>query len=161
MIFPVVIHKDKRSDYGVTVPDLPGCFSAGETLQDALTMAREAIELHLEGLIAEGQLIPAPGSIDQHAANPDFKGGTWALVAIDESNLRVQSVRINITLPERTLAAMDSYASKIGETRSGLISHAVVAYMGRTHDELPKAKRGRPTRRGRVLIAKPAKQKTK
>ena len=74
MIFPAVIHKDKRSDYGVTVADLPGCFSAGETLQAALTRAREAVELHLEGLIAEGQLIPTPGSIDQHARNPDFQG---------------------------------------------------------------------------------------
>ena len=54
MIFPIVIHKDANSDYGVTVPDLPGCYSAGETLDETLAWTREAIELHLEGLIAEG-----------------------------------------------------------------------------------------------------------
>jgi predicted RNase H-like HicB family nuclease len=36
MRYPVVIHKDLDSDYGVTVPDLPGCFSAGTTLDEAL-----------------------------------------------------------------------------------------------------------------------------
>jgi predicted RNase H-like HicB family nuclease len=43
MRYPVVIHKDKTSDYSVSVPDLPGCFSAGDTLEDALTHAVEAI----------------------------------------------------------------------------------------------------------------------
>ena len=50
MRYPVVIHKDPESDYGVTVPDLSGCFSAGETLDEALLEVVEAIECHLEGL---------------------------------------------------------------------------------------------------------------
>ena len=50
MRYPVVIHKDHNSDYGVTVPDLPGCFSAAETMDEALREAVEAIECHLEGL---------------------------------------------------------------------------------------------------------------
>ena len=41
MIYPIVLHKDKDSDYGATVPDLPGCFSAGATLDEALEMNRE------------------------------------------------------------------------------------------------------------------------
>ncbi len=53
MIIPIVIHKDADSDYGATVPDLPGCFSAGETLDETLAMAKEAIELHMEWLITE------------------------------------------------------------------------------------------------------------
>ena len=62
MNYPVVIHKDRKSDYGVSVPDLPGCVSAGATVDDALAMAREAIELHLEGLIEEGsEVIEAEG----------------------------------------------------------------------------------------------------
>jgi len=36
MHYPIVVHKDSESDYSVTVPDLPGCFSAGETLDEAL-----------------------------------------------------------------------------------------------------------------------------
>ena len=48
MNYPIVIHKDPDTDYGVTVPDLPGCFSAGSTIDEALWMARGAIELYLE-----------------------------------------------------------------------------------------------------------------
>ena len=62
MRYPVLIHKDSDSDYGVTVPDLPGCFSAGESIEEALAMAGEAIELHLEGMKAEGYPIPTPST---------------------------------------------------------------------------------------------------
>ena len=55
MRYPVVVHKDPHSDYGVTVPDLPGCFSAGETLDEALQEVVEAIEAHLEGLLLDGE----------------------------------------------------------------------------------------------------------
>jgi predicted RNase H-like HicB family nuclease len=81
MNYPVVLHKDSDSDYGVTVPDLPGCFSAGKTVDEALAMAKEAIELHLEGLIDEGQPVPRPGSIEHHRENSAYSGGTWATVA--------------------------------------------------------------------------------
>ena len=42
--YPVVIHKDNNSDYGVTVPDLPGCFSAGSSIEEALQQVKEAVE---------------------------------------------------------------------------------------------------------------------
>ncbi len=58
--YPVVIHKDKDSDFGVTVPDLPGCFSAGVSVEDALKEAREAIECHLEGLLLDGEPLLRP-----------------------------------------------------------------------------------------------------
>ena len=138
MNYPVVIHKEKRSDYGVTVPDLPGCFSAGKTLDEALSMAQEAIELHLEGMIDEGLPVPAPSSIEAHQRNADFSDGTWAVVSIDQSTLRVRAKRINITVPERILDAVDRYAHERGETRSGLLVRAVSEYMGR-------GKRARPT----------------
>ncbi|MDP6038920.1 MAG: type II toxin-antitoxin system HicB family antitoxin, partial [Candidatus Latescibacteria bacterium] len=54
MQYPVVIHKDDDSDYGVTVPDLPGCFSAGDTIEDALAQGAEAVLCHIEGLMIDG-----------------------------------------------------------------------------------------------------------
>jgi len=80
--YPIVIHKDKKSDYGVTVPDLPGCFSAGSTMDEAMAMAREAIELHIEGLIDEGMPIPDPTAIERLRRNADYAGGIWAVVEI-------------------------------------------------------------------------------
>ena len=131
MRYPVVIHKDKSSDYGVTVPDLPGCFSAGDTLEDALTQAVEAIECHLEGLLLDGDEIPPAQSVETHLKNRDYAGGTWALVSVDLSRLASKAKRINITLPERVLALVDEQAKREGETRSGLLARAALDYIGR------------------------------
>lgn len=148
MQFPVVLHKDKSSDYGVTVPDLPGCFSAGRSVDEALSMAKEAIEVYLEQLIEDGKTMPLPGRIEQHQRNSDYRGGTWAFVSIDQSSLRVTAKRINITLPERVLDAIDRFAEGSGETRSGLLARAATEYIGRAEDvALTSAKRRQKSRK--------------
>jgi predicted RNase H-like HicB family nuclease len=131
MRYPVVIHKDKKSDYGVTVPDLPGCFSAGDTMEDALTNTVEAIECHLEGLLLDGDEIPQAQPVEAHLKNKNFAGGTWALVSVDLSRLASKTKRINITMPERVLSLVDEQARREGETRSGLLARAVMEYIGR------------------------------
>ena len=134
MRYPVVIHKDPKSDYGVTVPDLPGCFSAGETLDEALLEVVEAIECHLEGLLLDGESVSMPQSVEHHQSNPDYSDGVWALVTIDLAKLSGKSKRVNVTLPERVLKLMDKYASDNGETRSGLITQAALEYIASHED---------------------------
>jgi predicted RNase H-like HicB family nuclease len=129
MRYPVVVHKDPKSDYGVTVPDLPGCFSAGETLDEALLQVVEAIECHLEGLLLDGEPIPAPQTVEYHHSNPDYSGEIWAFVTVDITKLSGKTRRVNITLPERVLNLMDRYADEHGETRSRLIAEAAIAYI--------------------------------
>jgi predicted RNase H-like HicB family nuclease len=129
MRYPIVIHKDKKSDYGVTVPDLPGCFSAGSTMDEALTMAKEAVELHLEGLIEEELPIPDPSPIERHKRNSDCAGGVWAVVEVDAADLRTRAKRVNITMPQRVLDSIDRYAASEGETRSGLLVKAATTYI--------------------------------
>ncbi len=146
MNYPVVIHKDRKSDYGVSVPDLPGCVSAGATVDEALAMVREAIELHLEGMIEEGGVIPLATTIEKLRADParreDWADGTWAIVNIDETTLRVKIARVGITMPQRVLDAIDRHAKSNGETRSGLLARAAVRYIGRDAGTMPEAKRG-------------------
>lgn len=129
MRYPIVIHKDVDSDYGVTVPDLPGCFSAGESLDEALKSTVEAIECHIEGLLTDEEEIPSPTAIETHRENPDFADGIWALVDIDLSKLSGKSRRVNITIPERILSQIDNFASRHGESRSGLITTATLEYI--------------------------------
>lgn len=124
MRYPVVIHKEPDSDYGVTVPDLPGCFSAGDTIDEALVQAVEAIECHIEGLMVDEEPVPSPQSIEHHQQNPLYSNGIWALVTVDLTKLSGKSRRVNITLPERLLTLMDQYASQHDITRSGLIAQA-------------------------------------
>lgn len=129
MRYPVIIHKDHDSDYGVTVPDLPGCFSAGETMDDALQQVVEAIECHIEGLMLDGDTVPMPTSLESHKDNPEFADGVWALVSVDLAKLSGKSRRVNITLPERILSMMDDYAAQRGETRSRFIAEAALEYI--------------------------------
>ena len=75
------------------MPDLPGCFSAGSTIDEAIEMAREAIELHLEGLIEDGERVPEPRSIEAHRMTHQYRGGTWAVVSVAPSRLRVRPTR--------------------------------------------------------------------
>ena len=60
MRYPVIVHKDGGSDYGVTVPDFPGVFSGGETLDEALANVQDAIETFYEGEEVEGLPDPSP-----------------------------------------------------------------------------------------------------
>ena len=79
MIYSIVIHKDPDSDYGVSVPDLPGCFSVGTTLDEALENAKEAIECHIEGLLIDGETVPAPQKLEVHQSNEEWSGGRGRL----------------------------------------------------------------------------------
>ena len=83
MKYPVVIHHEPGSAYGVTVPDIKGCFSAGETIDEALNNTQEAINSHLEILAEDGVVAPSASSIETLQANLDYEGGVWAYVEID------------------------------------------------------------------------------
>jgi predicted RNase H-like HicB family nuclease len=124
MRYPVVIHKDSDSDYGVTVPDLPGCFSAGETLDEALEMVHEAMECHIEGILLDGESLPEARPIEHHQNNPEFAHGVWALVELDLSRLEDTTERVNITLSRRVLTLIDEAAKRAGESRSGFLARA-------------------------------------
>ena len=134
MLFPIVIHKDDESAYGVSVPDLPGCFSAGDTFEEAIESAREAIACHLEGLLLDDEPVPAKTPFEAHRANKDYEDGTWAVVAIDISKLSSKAKRVNITVPARVLAIVDKAAAREGETRSGLLVRAALSYLERRSD---------------------------
>jgi predicted RNase H-like HicB family nuclease len=131
MHYAIVIHKDEGSDYGVTVPDLPGCFSAGATLDETLDMAREAIGCHIEGLLFDGEAIPEPRPLEEHQANPDYAGGIWAVVEVDLAALDDKAERVNITLPRRVLTLIDRHAAAHHESRSGFLARAALAAIKR------------------------------
>ena len=124
MHFPVVLHSDDGVRYGVTVPDLPGCFSAGDTFDEALASVVEAIDLHLEGITEDGGDVPLVRTIGEHRANPDYADGVWAAVEVDVSRFDGCAEKINITVPRKLLAKIDTHAKSHGATRSGFLADA-------------------------------------
>lgn len=134
MFYSIVIHKDPDTAYGVTVPDLPGCFSAGDTMQEAIQNAVEAVECHVEGILIENEELPIPKDMEQYVSQEDYQGGTWALVEVDLSKLGGKTQRVNITLPERILGKIDYFTKNTNQSRSGFLADAALEYID-SHSE--------------------------
>ena len=123
MHYPIAIEVgDDSHAFGVVVPDLPGCFSAGDTLEEAITEAQEAIAAWMEGEIDAGRSIPLPSPLATLQGRREHKGWAWALAHIDPARFDDTIERINITLPRRVLTKIDAAARSAGETRSGYIA---------------------------------------
>ena len=124
MRYPVVIEPGTESTaHGVVVPDLPGCFSAGDTLEEALANAEEAIAAWIDAALDAEQDIPPPSSIDAlRTHHKAWRQWIWALVQVDPAAMDDTAERVNISLPRRVLRRLDRMASNHGETRSGFIA---------------------------------------
>jgi predicted RNase H-like HicB family nuclease len=61
--YVALVHKDEGTSYGVSFPDVPGCISAGDTLEEALANAAEALAGHLALMKADGDVLPPPRSV--------------------------------------------------------------------------------------------------
>lgn len=121
MLYPVYVHKDKDSAFGLTVPDLPGCFAAADEPAGIPSAAQEAVEVHYGN---DAEPITAPTGADQWAGSKDFKGGSWMLVDIDLAKVRDKAVRVNVSMSEALLQRIDQYASKRRISRSAFLAAA-------------------------------------
>lgn len=108
MLYPVAIEKGSESEaFGVQVPDIAGCFSAGDTFEEALENVKQAIAGHLEILAEDGEEIPLASSIDRFMNAEDYKGLIWAIVDVDVSRYLGKAKKINVTLPSRLIQLID------------------------------------------------------
>ena len=123
MKYPIAIELgDDAHAFSVIVPDLEGCFSAGDTMEEAIDNAKEAIELWLETVIDDGGSVPVAQEISFHQKNVDYQNLVWAIVSVDLASLSDKVERVNITLPARVLRRIDADAKAVGESRSGYIA---------------------------------------
>ena len=113
-----LLHKDADSDYGVSFPDFPGCVTAGKSLDEARRLAAEALAFHIEGMIEDGQAIPAPCPLDDAMKDRDNRDAVAFIVTVPDVGERV--VRVNVTLPESLLKRIDERTTN----RSGFLAKA-------------------------------------
>ncbi|WP_082729700.1 type II toxin-antitoxin system HicB family antitoxin [Burkholderia sp. FL-7-2-10-S1-D7] len=84
MEFSIAIHKDDGTVFGVTVPDIPGVHSWGESLGEAIENTKVAIASHVETLRALGEAEHFTCStLEELSANPDYAGAVWAKVEVE------------------------------------------------------------------------------
>ena len=116
----------RKAAFGVVVPDLPGCFSAGDTVEDAFDNAREAIEAHCEVLAESGEDLPSPKPLSHWQASRSYRGWTWGIVDVSVEKFFGPAEKINITVPSLILKRIDAHAKTMGETRSGFLTKAAI-----------------------------------
>lgn len=113
-----LLRKDDASDFGVDFPDFPGCVTAGATLDEARRLAAEALALHVDGLVEDGDSLPTPSSLDVIMADRDNADAVVFLVDVPASPVR--SMRINVTLPNDLVEAID----RVTRNRSRFLAEA-------------------------------------
>jgi predicted RNase H-like HicB family nuclease len=147
MDYIAYLHKEGKSDFGVSFPDFPGCVTAGKSLDEARRNAPEALAFHIAGMIEEGEKIPKPSKIDDLAADPARKNAVAFLVSADFK--KSKTVRVNVTARQNQIKLIDRLAREAGMTRS--------AYMVQSATSEPaNRKRGGSTRRPVNVYAKRA-----
>ncbi len=126
MRFIALVHKEPDSCYGVSFPDVPGCTSAGDTLDEALTNAVDALSGHIRMMEADGEATPTPRTIEALNSDPDFaedmKGAIISAVPLVRD--RGSTTRINVSLDLGLLEAIDGLAKQRSQTRSAFLASA-------------------------------------
>jgi predicted RNase H-like HicB family nuclease len=126
-VYPAIITKAEGEDYGVVFPDLPGCVTTGETVENAVAMAIEALAGHVGTMIEANELVPEPAAFDKPLPDwlADIAGKVVVATVLVPVEIPSRSVRINISLDDALLARLDRAAAADHETRSGFIARAV------------------------------------
>ncbi|GAN97458.1 HicB family protein [Komagataeibacter xylinus] len=116
-IYPAIIERAGDGTFSVFFPDLPGCTSAGETIQEAALNAEEALAGHLLVSSQYGDEINRPSDMDHIEQDPEVKEVARILVRVEAPG---KAVRLNITLDEGLVAAID----RVAKNRSGFLAEA-------------------------------------
>ncbi len=122
------LRKESDTDYGVEFPDLPGCFSAGSTVEEALAMAEDALAGHLSVLIEHGDHVPTPRGLEALIGDPERGDAVAVLVPADPDLHKPE--RVNVSLSRSLLKRIDAIAGN----RSRFLAEA--AEMKLAHPEL-------------------------
>lgn len=123
MRYPIVVEPATDSTaYGVVVPDMPGCFSAGDTLDEAIANVEEAAAAWIDAVLDGGGAVPEPSTMESVRARPDYRGWLFGVIDVDPSLLDDTIERVNVTLPRRVLQRLDAQAKARGLTRSAYIA---------------------------------------
>ena len=119
--FPAIIEGDAETGYSVFFPDLPGCASAGATIDAAARNAEEALGGHLALMIRDGDAIPDQRPLDAIEHDPEVDEAARILVRAETPG---RAVRLNISLDDRLLAAIDRASAERGLSRSAFLAEA-------------------------------------
>jgi predicted RNase H-like HicB family nuclease len=127
----IAIVHEEAGVYGASFPDLPGCIAAGDSLDEAMQRGAAAAAAYINSLIEDGEPIPVLRTLDQLKADPTFRedaeDGMIVGLPID---LPGKAVRVNVSLDENLVGAVDRAAERAGLSRSAFLAAAAKAKLG-------------------------------
>ena len=118
--YPAVVDRS-ASGFGISFPDLPGCVSAGASVEEAVERGHEALRAHIELMLEYGEAVPEPSPTE---AIGDEGAGEVVLKTLVRVDLPGRAVRLSITMDEALVNAVDRAAASQGFTRSGFLAEA-------------------------------------
>ena len=131
MTYAIAIVHEEAGVYGASFPDLPGCIAAGDSLDEVLQRGAAAATAYVESLIEDGEPIPVLRTLDQLKADRSFRedaeDGMIVGLSID---LPGKAVRVNVSLDENLVSAIDLAAERAGLSRSAFLAAAAKAKLG-------------------------------
>lgn len=128
--------------YGVVFPDVPGCYSAGDTIDEAVTNAREALTGHLALMAEEGMEIPEPSTLADVRPDPEV---SLAAIALIEAAMPSKPMRVNISMDSDLLDQIDAVATN----RSAFLAEGARALLSRS-TSMPERAMARSSATGKV-----------
>lgn len=120
MLYPIIIVVDDNPGYNAILPDFPGAFTAGDTLEELLANVQDCVEVHMD----LGDIPPIPSDLARVMESDDAKGNTVAMVDIDMRFLDKKPKRFHLTAPQYTVKLIDDAARKAGMSRSEYLINA-------------------------------------
>ena len=132
-----IIHKQEGSDYGVHFPDFPGCITAASSFEEVYAMAKEALQLHIDGMAEDGERIPSPMSFEEARKHESTNELLFTIMI--EATVPGRPRRINIMLDDRLIQQID----EVTDNRSAFLTEAAI-----------KALTGRNPADGKIVVRK-------
>lgn len=137
-----------RSGYDVSFADLPGCISAGDTLDDVLRMGAEALSMHVAGMIEDGDPLPKPSSIDEARAKTlklladhgceETPGTIYVPIhfEVERKEDNEPPMRLAVSMKPNIVRRVDRLARELGLTRSAVLAFAAREYCIRMEETI-------------------------
>ena len=123
--YVVALIHEENGAFGISFPDFPGCVSGGRSLDEAVQRGAETLAFHVAGMIEDGDALPVLRTLGDIRRNKAMRGElAGALAVAVPIELPGKAVRVNISLDERLLGAIDRTAQTMGESRSAFLARA-------------------------------------
>ena len=121
---PALVHEEDGI-FGISFPDFPGCISTGRTAEEVLRKGAEALNFHVAGMIEDGDPLPLGRDLAQLRADPGFRADAeGAFIALVPLEIPGRSIRLNISMEETLVDAVDRAAGEAGQSRSAYLAEA-------------------------------------